>query len=482
MSKIVVIGLGPGDIGLLTLNAIEKIKNGNKIFLRTDKHEITDFLKENKIEYYSYDYTYIEKENFDDVYKYIAMDLVNKANEYGIINYCVPGHPIIGEETTNYLLKHRANSEIEIEIVQGLSFIDTTITSIENDILDGLKIVDGLEIDNVDIDINCDNLITQVYDNSIASEVKISLIDIYGDDYDVFVINNGISKKIELYKLDRIDEYNHMTCIYLPKMKYENRNSYNMYNLIKIMEKLRSKEGCPWDIKADHKSLREFIIEEAYEVVDAINSEDVDSLVEELGDVLLQVVFHSVIGKEDGYFNITDVITKICNKMINRHPHVFKNLKVDSVEEVLSNWNDIKDKEKNIKSYTERLESIPKVFPSLSKSYKIQKIAAEVGFDWPDIDGAKLKFEEEYKELLEGIRLNDNENIEEEVGDLIFAIVNFSRFLNVNPEVALNNTINKFINRFRFIEEQSVLNGKDLQKMTLEEMDSLWNMAKIHKN
>jgi len=488
MSKIVVIGLGPGDIDSLTIGAVERMSDGNKVFLRTEKHPTVNYLKNKGIYYESYDYVYDEKQDFEQVYNFIAEDLVKKSKEYGIINYCVPGHPLVAEKTVSLLIDKEKHNEVSLEIIPGLSFIEPVILSIGHDPINGLKIIDGLNIYDQTVDINTDNLITQVYNRIRASEIKLSLMEIYDDEYEIYVIKSaGIKdeekiEKIPLYMLDRLDWIDYLTTIFIPRVGKINRNRYDMNNLINIMETLRSNEGCPWDAKQTHLSLREYVIEEAYEVVDAIDNDDIDGLSEELGDLLLQVVFHSQIAKEEGYFNILDVISGICQKLIYRHPHVFKDIKADDADQAVESWNSMKDKEKNVTSYTERLKSIPNSFPSLLKSYKVQKRAADVGFDWDNITGAIDKLEEEYREVMHELKANDKEKLEEELGDLFFAIVNVCRFLDINPENAINKTINKFVDRFEFIEKESIKQGKDLKNMTLKEMDELWEIAKIHKN
>ncbi|MFS8542068.1 MAG: nucleoside triphosphate pyrophosphohydrolase, partial [Tissierellales bacterium] len=210
---------------------------------------------------------------------------------------------------------------------------------------------------------------------------------------------------------------------------------------------------------------------------------DIDSLVEELGDLLFQVIFHCQIGYEEGEFNLLDVTTALNKKLIHRHPHVFGQKKVEKSEEVVYNWNKLKYKDRGISSYTERLKDIPKL-PSLMRSYKVQERAAQIGFDWDHVSGALDKVKEEYYEVMECInklRGGDTEKIEEELGDLLFAVVNVCRFFNVNPEVALNKTVNKFIARFEMMEKYSNKIGKKLEEMTLEEMDKLWDKAKLHK-
>lgn len=489
LAKIVIIGLGPGSIGDLTLEAVDKIKNGNKLFLRTEKHPTVEYLKNNNISYESYDYIYDEIEDFLQVYEKISQDLIQKAKKYDIINYCVPGHPLVAEKTVNLLIEKQKQGKIDLEIISGLSFIEQVITSLQIDPIDGLKIIDGLDIFSQKVDINTDNLITQVYNGIRASELKLELMDIYGDEYEVYVIKSAgikgeeIKVKLPLYEIDRIEWIDYLTSIYIPKMKDSHKSRYDIYDLLRIMKRLRGEDGCSWDAEQTHESLRSYVIEEAYEVVDAIENDDIDGLIEELGDLLLQVIFHSEIGSDEGYFNFIDITTEICEKLIRRHPHIFDDNSSNSQKE-LQSWNDIKAKEKNMDSYTQRLESIPKGLSALMKSYKVQRRAADVGFDWDDISGALEKLYEELDEVKQELVGNDKYKLEEEIGDFIFSIVNICRFVDVNPELALNRTINKFIKRFEFIEFEGKKKGKDIKNMTLSEIEALWSQAKesIEKN
>ena len=213
-------------------------------------------------------------------------------------------------------------------------------------------------------------------------------------------------------------------------------------------------------------------------MIDAIENEDEDALIEELGDVLLQVVFHASIGKEDGYFDIMDVIGGISNKMINRHPHVFGNEEANTSEQVLVNWDEIKKEEKGIKTLTEEMQNIAKSLPAATRAYKVQKKAKKVGFDWDDVNCAMDKVKEELNEIKEVYNCEDKSIIEGEVGDLLFACINVARFLEVDGELALDKTIKKFIKRFSYIENEAIKNNKNLKDMTLEEMDKLWEEAK----
>lgn len=244
------------------------------------------------------------------------------------------------------------------------------------------------------------------------------------------------------------------------------------------MEVLRSREGCPWDIKQTHDSLKPYLIEESYEVLDAIDKKDDLLLEEELGDLLLQVIFHSQIAKERNAFSIKEVVQGICEKLLYRHPHVFKGAKVDTSDEAVSTWEQQKRQEKQIKSIADSMKMIPRELPALLKSEKIQKKAAEVGFDWDNLEDVVDKVREELQEILEANTTGDSTHIKEEAGDLLFAVVNLMRFLKVNPEIALNATCNKFINRFQYIEKMAAKAERNLTEMTLEEMDVFWEKSK----
>lgn len=255
--------------------------------------------------------------------------------------------------------------------------------------------------------------------------------------------------------------------------------------LKKLITVLRSENGCPWDREQTHESLRRDMIEEAYEAVDAIDRANLDNLEEELGDVMLQVVLHSEIAEECGDFDFASVMNRVTDKMIHRHPHVFNVSEgkksendVFTVDNVLEKWENTKRKEHREATTTESMQKIPKNFPALIRAEKVQKKAARVGFDWDDVEGAFQKISEEAGELLEAYRNGDQVNMKEEIGDLLFAVVNAARFLKVDPEEALNFTSDKFIRRFGYVEEQAIKAGTRPEEMTLEEMDKLWDDAK----
>ncbi|MGI5874134.1 MAG: nucleoside triphosphate pyrophosphohydrolase [Bacillota bacterium] len=259
------------------------------------------------------------------------------------------------------------------------------------------------------------------------------------------------------------------------------RNTSAMSRLLTVMEKLRSENGCPWDKEQDHVSLRKYLIEESYEVIDAIDREDDDDLAEELGDLLLQVVFHAEIGRERGVFNFADVADGISEKMVRRHPHVFGDIHCDTSDEVLVNWAAIKEEEKKDKGKVSRRLDIPATFPALYRAEKVQKKAADVGFDWDESDEVKEKVLEEIGEVREAAAKGDKAAVQDEIGDLLFAVVNWSRFFRVDAEEALRESTEKFRRRFYAMEDRIAADGKDLSAMSLAEMDRYWEEIKAEE-
>ena len=476
-----IIGLGPGAPDALTIGAVRALEEGKNIYFRTEKHPTVDYLKKRVERFETYDHYYETSSNFDEVYDNIACDIVKKYKETRELVYAVPGHPLVAEKSVFNLIKICDSENIEYKIVPAVSFIDAMMDVLKIDPIEGLKVIDAFDIGNQILDKRIGTIITQVYNPLIASEVKLKLLDYYNDDTEIYFVRAaGIEgeesiRRIPIYELDMQEDIDYLTSIYIPK-DITNKRDFN--DLVDIIDTLRGEDGCPWDMEQTHESIKNQLIEEAYELVDSINNEDIDGMIEELGDVLLHVVFHSSIGKDDGYFNIYDVIRTICDKMIYRHPHVFGDKEVLNSNDVLENWDELKKKEKNHTTITEEMNAIANSLPALIKAHKVQSKAAKVGFDWDKVEEASLKVEEELKEVLDVYKSNNKEKIKEEVGDLIFACVNVARLLRINEEEALNSTIRKFINRFSFIEEEALKDNRNLSEMSLEEMNKLWEKAK----
>ena len=477
-----IVGLGPGAKEALTIGTICELESTKNVFLRTEKHPTVDYLKEKKIIFDTYDNIYESIGSFDEVYLNIANDLIKRHEELGDLVYAVPGHPLVAEKSVFNLMELCKENNIEYKIVPAVSFIDAMIESLRIDPIQGLKIIDAFDIGNQILDKRIGTIVTQVYNQLIASEVKIKLLEQYNDETQIYYVRAaGIKeqesiRKIPLFELDMQEDIDYLTSIYIPK-DLKNKKDFN--DLLEIIEILRSEDGCPWDIEQTHKSLEKALIEESYEVIDAIDQEDDNSLIEELGDVLLQVVFHASIGKEDGYFDISDVIEGICNKMISRHPHVFKNSnELNSSEEVLVKWDELKKKEKGYSSLTEEMRGITKGLPALLRAHKVQEKAKKVGFDFDDVSFAINKVKEELKEVIDVYNIENMEKIKEEIGDLLFSCVNVARFLKVDEEIALNYTIDKFIKRFEYIERVAKEKNIQLINMNIDEMNKFWEISK----
>lgn len=261
-------------------------------------------------------------------------------------------------------------------------------------------------------------------------------------------------------------------------MDFEFKSQYNFDDLIKIVRVLRAPGGCPWDREQTHKSIRANFIEETYEAIEAIDTEDTELLKEELGDVMLQVAMHAEMEHEQGTFDINDVIDGVCKKLVVRHPHVFGDLSAENTNEALSNWDAVKMQTKSQKTQTEAMQSVSRALPSLMRSAKIQGKAAKVGFDWESVDGALDKLYEECDELKEAIRNNDKANQREELGDVLFSAVNVARFLDIDSEHALYDACDKFTDRFSKVEQLACVRGIDMKTASISELDSLWDEVK----
>ncbi len=324
--------------------------------------------------------------------------------------------------------------------------------------------------------------VTEISTPLAAGEVKLTLSEYYSDECDILFalpnIDGYTVERLKLFELDRQPAYDAAAVVILPPRAEDALTRHDTEGLMRIMRRLRAPGGCPWDAEQTHESLKTNLIEEAYEVIDAIDRADEDAMCEELGDLLLQIAFHAVIEEERDGFSMRDVSTGIVNKLIYRHPHIFADVTVNNSDEVLQNWEKLKQKEKHQSTVADAMHAVPRAFPALMRAYKVQKKAAHVGFDW---DGAALALDKVYEEagevreaVAEGVRAH----IEDEVGDLFFAAVNVARLLKIDPELALSAATDKFEKRFELMERQILLEGKKPEDMTLAEMDVFWERVK----
>ncbi|ABW20169.1 MazG nucleotide pyrophosphohydrolase domain-containing protein [Alkaliphilus oremlandii] len=355
MGKLTIVGLGPGGKEHLTLAIYEAMKNHTNIYLRTEQHPVVPYLKEMGILFHTFDGAYDRYETFEEVYQHIADTVLQEAKSKDVL-YAVPGHPFVAENTVQLIIEGCKEHHIEREVYPAMSFVDAMFMALEVDPVDGFQLIDGLNLDVMKPDPNMNTVITQVYDSFIASDIKLKLMNYYDDEQEIYVVRAagvpGLQKiaKIKLYELDRLGWVDYLTTVFIKRIENSEKKYYNMNNLVQIMERLRSTEGCPWDRKQTHESLKKYLIEESGEVLEAIDACDDSSIEEELGDVLLQVVFHSQIAKERGAFQIEDVIRGICKKLIFRHPHIFGDQNAYTEEDVAKIWEEQKKKEKEMKN------------------------------------------------------------------------------------------------------------------------------------
>lgn len=488
VKEVVILGLGPGNLQQVSLGVWEILNQEKNIYFRTGKHPLVQELKDRGLTFPTFDFLYEEKDNFADVYQGIVEHLLARLKEdICKVIYAVPGHPLYAEESVQLLLKEASLKGIRVSIFPSMSFLDALVASIQLDPVQGLTVLDALEFSGENLLLQNQLIFTQVHNRLVASDLKLALLEVYPSSYPVTIIQAaGIVGQekiipVALAELDHFPDFDHLTSVYIKpdlNKKIEEKQSYSLNALFYVMEKLLSPEGCPWDRQQSHQSLKPYLIEEAYEVIETIDNDNMNKLREELGDLLLQIVFHTMLAQKRGDFTFEGVVEEITQKMIRRHPHVFSDLTVNNAEEVLKNWDLIKATEKGESNLPKEkvMDKLNKSLPALLMAEEVQKKAKKVGFDWDSQEGAWDKLLEEVEELK--LACVEKKGMEEELGDLLFAVVNVARFIKVSPEVALYKTIQKFLRRFNYIEEKLAEKGLKWEQMELNELDKFWNEAK----
>ena len=480
--KIIVLGLGAGDLNQLPLGVYKKIIQAERVFLRTKEHPVVSELEMEGVLFESLDYVYQKHDAFEPVYEEISERLLQEAQQKTVL-YAVPGHPLVAERTVQLLLAKCSERGIELEIGGGQSFIDPIFQALRIDPIEGFQLLDGTSLQRDEVNLNQHVIIGQVYDTFVASNVKLTLMERLPDEYPIFLVSAAGSatetiQQIPLYELDRAVSINNLTSIYVPPVTNEEVQYKEFQKLRNVISMLRGPNGCPWDKKQTHHTLKKYLIEETYELIEAINQEDIDHIIEELGDVLLQVLLHAQIGEDDGYFSIDDVIEGLTLKMIRRHPHVFGDTVVSDEQDVLKNWQEIKQQEK-AQAVGSLLDKVSTDQPNLIRAFELQKEAAKVGFDWTELEPVWAKVKEELNEFeAELFNKETNENLVNEFGDVLFSFINVARFFQIHPEEALMSTNQKFTRRFQFVESKVSERGRNFQDHSLDELDHYWEQAK----
>ena len=483
-TRIVVVGLGPGGIEHITDEtraAIDRIPHRH---LRTAVHPSAHLVPDAT----THDDLYETADAFDDVYVEITNRLISAAHEHGEILYAVPGSPLVLERTVRYLRDRAAsNEQLDVDVLPAMSFLDVAWARLGIDPVEAsVRLVDGHDFTVAAAGERGPLLVAHTHANWVLSDIKLAVEGAVGDERVVLLHALGTDDEriVETTwaELDRTLDANHLTSIYIPHLAAPVGQEYVRFH--ELTRTLR--ERCPWDIEQTHETLIPFLLEETYEVVDALQALDPadpltdDDLIEELGDLLFQIEFHATIAEQEGRFTIADVAQGVHDKLVRRHPHVFGPADgdmagADDTETVLTNWDEIKRVEKNRMSI---FDGIPRSLPSLAYAQKVGRKASKVGFDWPEVDGAFAKISEEAGELDEAIGDGDHDAATDELGDLLFAVVNVARHLGIDSELALRAASDKFRSRFEAVEQLAVKRSIDLHASDLVILDQLWNEAK----
>lgn len=450
--RIVIIGLGPGNAAHLTREADQVLRQADAVYLRTGRHPLLPYLQTCCGKVYTFDHIYEEKDTLPEVYEAIAGELMRLARERagGEVYFAVPGHPLVGESTTQLLLERAPAAGVAVRIVEGLSFVEPTLSALGLEFLQGMQVVDALDLVTQPyprIDPERGVIIGQVYSRQVASDVKLTLGELYPDEHAIVVVRAAgtaeqETTRIPLYELDRQPAIDHLTTVYVPPLPY----GCSWEGLQTIVARLRAPDGCPWDRKQTHRTLRTHLLDETYEVLDALDRDDVDALCVELGDLALQIALHIQIAREEGEFKPTEVFSYIISKLRRRHPHVFGDVTVRDAEEVMVNWEQIKRQERGAEDHRRLFEGVPASLPALSQAMTYQERAARVGYETGDGGRLGRLFEQ---------WVNAPEGDEALLGDLLFALVDSARRRGINPENALRQANARFAGRFQAAQEAS---------------------------
>ena len=471
-----IVGLGPGNPDAVTHGAMRVIESTPVRFLRTSRHP-SAYLVADAI---SCDDLYESHPSFDDVYAAITERLVTAAHTHGNIVYAVPGSPVVLERSVAAL---RQRDDVDARVYPSVSFLDDVWRALAIDPVEtGVRLVDGHMFATAAAGYSGAMLVAHVHANWVLSEIKLSvddpdpalpvtLLHHLGTDDEQIIATTWA-------EMDRVIEADHLTSLYIPAMTVP--VAHELARFHELARTLRAQ--CPWDMEQTHHSLVRYLLEETYELVDAIQSLDPDDpqsdtdFIEELGDLLYQIEFHAAIAEQEGRFTMADVARSVHDKLVARHPHVFGDVTVADATEVESNWEALKRAEKPER--TGIFDGLASSSPSLLLAAKVQQRAARQGFDWPDVAGPMSKLSEELDEVSEAINGADPEATFTEVGDLLFAVVNVARHLDIDAESALRSAVTKFRSRVEAVQSLAHEQSRSLSSMSLQELDELWNRVK----
>ena len=453
----------------ITLSSWETVRSAPCLFLQTKEHPSARLVLEAGLSFVSMDDLYASATDYDELNDSIA----DRITSSGSAVYAVMGGGCFSQLAS--IRKACQNKGFELVILPGVPYYKSAFPEADEGFVYTANNLPG------EIYTDAPLYISEIDNSLLAGEVKLKLQRFYPDDYPVTIAvqqssGNYIKTKIPLYDLDRFRGFFASTVLYVPELPFEKKQTYGYGDLLYVLRRLRAPDGCPWDREQTHESLKKDMREECYELMDAIDEDNDEHIVEECGDLLMNVLFHPIIGEEQGRYDDREVTTEIVRKLIYRHPHVFGTIHVESSEEVLRNWDKLKQKEKGQLTVASTLKSVPRSFPALLRCEKVQKKARKVGFDYDNASDAFFKINEETEELR--VAMTSGKDIEKEMGDLLFASMNVCRLLGLDGEETLHLATDKFISRFEQMEKNIENEGKKLQDMDLSEMDKYWESAK----
>lgn len=466
--KIYLIGLGNGDMDL-SYKAVGIAKTCDALFVRTALTDSYKTLSSLGIEATPLDDVYEKSRNFDTLNKNLANKILS-ASKLGSVAYFVDGATYEDNSCKIIAQKHK-----DVEIIEGPSKAGYFATV--------FKVFGGFEArscyDFTDYNKLSFPLIVYDIDNVFtAGQLKLSLSEVLGDEYPVKLYIGGKVINTVLCEIDFFEGYNYKTALYIEDRELTQKEKYDVNDLFEVMRFLRSEDGCPWDREQTKESIKSNLIEECYELIDAINKDDEEMMLEEIGDVFMQAVFHTVFAEERKSFNYYDVMTTICNKLISRHSHIFGKDKANTSEEVLKIWDENKKKEKKFSCGGEYVSSVPQTLPALMRAEKVMNRAAKYNFEFDNVEQIFDKIQEEIDEVRQEIKSGNTELLRKECGDLLCSAVNAVRFLGFECEETLTLTIEKFIDRFTKLEQAIIADGKDIKQITSEERERYYDAIK----
>lgn len=459
--------------------------NDARWFLQTDKMPLYGFMAGRGLQPETMDGLYEQSEDFDELNARIAKRLVEAAGQGDAVFAAIGAGAY--EPLLAAIMKEAGAHGLSVEIMPGVGYAEAAAARAKEQGVwrqadGGLVKTQAAGIAALRHDASAAVAVEEISDALLASEVKLWLLEAYREDTKVVLAKADEAGRYECRAITvgEMDSarYDHTSVLLVPPVKNENLGRWGVDGLEAVVAKLRAPDGCPWDREQTHESLKICLLEECYEVLDAIDAGDDGALCEELGDVLLQAVIHAQIAAEQRRFTLRDVASGICQKLFYRHPHVFGTVTAKNSEEVLKNWDQLKKAEKQHGTQASVLRSVPRNLPALLRAKKVQQKAARVGFDWDDAMPALDKVLEEAAELRKELREGSKERIEAELGDLLFSVVNVARLAKAEPEFALSATTDRFTNRFELMERLATADGKQLTELNLEQMDVYWERAK----